>query len=721
MPGYGSPGSSGNQPVLGNGFGGGGDDYYHSHSRSDGYRPFGSSLPAHGSQQQQPGSHQFRPMATRSSAMALAKFPDTVLRRIFAFVCPHTCDESYETCEQSSIEDACMLCDLRDLAHCVAVNRRWRKEGVKQLYHSIRIDSVHYCEREAYLSDRRKRRSFFDRNGEPEDTTQVRLKLLARTLRDDPVRLGAMVHFLKTPYMLRESCQADLARTINVTPNLRYVDLPEGLFTDDPAFHTLRLEVQARCLELRKMTYMSGSEGSLQALASGTIWRKLEVLELIRINMDPAILRQVIGCLENLRALKISDTECVTDEMLAWNDMMPPIPPLEELVLTGVPNVTAEGLKGWLVDPGARQALKIMTFNGTGVRIWALQEVVIHLPVLKHLSIIDSVTAAMPTAAGSHSTPPFSSPSLETLHYEITVAPTTPKYLDVTSSYYHYLAGSLLSGGLPNLRALYVRDPNFPELVLGLPLPTPSFAGGSIARPASSGSNYSSPQFSPKSSSSPHALLSPTGSPPFASPPRNPFANISSSPSTYGHRPQQSSISSLNSAWKPGHTPQQFSSNNPFASLAGAGAGSTANITNLPAKLEVFTKSDDELDWSFVKVSPDMRSARDGGSVASSSSRPLSSYGLGADVMGGSTAGWSSGAGARRSVLVGGAGVGGGFLAVPSEGSGSRGMRVGSGGSGGRLGDRVGSGGDGGGGEDLWPRPVSSAGERKRERLDLWR
>src|SRR5687768_7158801 len=131
---------------------------------------------------------------------------------------------------------------------------------------------VHYCEREAFLSERRKRRSFFDRNGEPEDTSQARLKLLCRTLREDPVRLGQTVEFLRMPYMLRESCQVDLAKTIAVTPNLRYVDLPEGLFTDDPSFLTLRLEVQARCLHLRKMTYMGGSERSLQALASGTVW-----------------------------------------------------------------------------------------------------------------------------------------------------------------------------------------------------------------------------------------------------------------------------------------------------------------------------------------------------------------------------------------------------------------------------------------------------------------
>jgi hypothetical protein len=61
-------------------------------------------------------------------ASDLTKYlPPPLLEKIFGFVCPHTQDETYESCEQSAVEDACMLCDLRDLAHCIAVSRRWRK------------------------------------------------------------------------------------------------------------------------------------------------------------------------------------------------------------------------------------------------------------------------------------------------------------------------------------------------------------------------------------------------------------------------------------------------------------------------------------------------------------------------------------------------------------------------------------------------------------------
>lgn len=613
-------------------------------------------------------------------------------------------------------------------------------------YHSIRIDSVHYCEREIYLSDERKKRgSFFDRNGEPEDPAQARLKLLCRTLREDPVRLGKLVRFFKTPYMLRESSPADLARTIAVTPHLRYVDLPEGLFADEPAFVTLRLEVQARCHDLRKMTYMRGSEHSLQALASGNLWTQLEVLELIRTNMDPVILRQVLGSLRNLRALKLSEMDCVHDEVLGWHDMLPPFPPLEEFILTNTPYITGEGIYSWLQAPEAQQSLKVLTLNETGVKVWTLQEALAYAPALKHLSIVESVSVAMQSAAGTHSNIfPLACPSLETLHYEVTASSSAPKFSGVTASYYNYLASSLLSGGLPNLRTLYVRDPNFPELLLGLPPPAPAFAGG-VPRPSSSGSNSGFGGFSPRQSMG-GARLSPSSGggfqTPLGSPGHQQQQNQHFNPFMPGHR-SQGSISSLGSSpqrhtgnggaeWNPGHRPQ-FSSNNPFAStLSPPGAPAAGSIVNLPPRLEVFTKGDDEMDWSFVQVNAmGLGNLPSPATGRGENGRPLSSYGLGADIMGGSVAGWSSGAGARKSVLVGGGAAGGGFLAVPGEGS-PRGRIGGSGGNGARGRSPAGAysssyGGVAGGGkeapapvEDLWPRPrpLSSAGESKR---DLWR
>lgn len=71
---------------------------------------------------------------TYLSSQLVANLPPRVLQRIFAFVCPHACDETYENCEDSASDGGCMLCDLRDLAHCVRVSRQWRKNAVPVLY-----------------------------------------------------------------------------------------------------------------------------------------------------------------------------------------------------------------------------------------------------------------------------------------------------------------------------------------------------------------------------------------------------------------------------------------------------------------------------------------------------------------------------------------------------------------------------------------------------------
>jgi hypothetical protein len=52
------------------------------------------------------------------------RLPRPVLARIFSFVCPHTVDNTYSTSEESA-SDGCMLCDMRDLAHCALVCKRW--------------------------------------------------------------------------------------------------------------------------------------------------------------------------------------------------------------------------------------------------------------------------------------------------------------------------------------------------------------------------------------------------------------------------------------------------------------------------------------------------------------------------------------------------------------------------------------------------------------------
>lgn len=480
------------------------------------------------------------------------------------------------------------------------------------------------------------------------------------------------MEYFKLPYMLRESCQADIARTIAVLPNLRYVDLPEGLFQDDSSYITLRMEVEARCMNLRKMTYMHGSERSLERVASGHVFRNLEVLELKNIQVDGAVILHALGALGGLRGLKITGSSVVTDEMITHNnEMLPAFPALQELILEDVPGISAEGLKGWLSRFDTAQTLKVLNLSETGVKPWTLQDVLSAAPQLKRLNISYEAETSLPLAAGTSQVPPLTSQSLEFFHYEVSPVPTSSPYSNILPSYYNYLSGSLLMGGLPNLRALYVRDPNFAESLLGLPPPAPKFAADTFKRPGSSGSQTSTGKISYNS----------LGSPGFP----GGFPNGS-------YNPFQEPASKLKPMANPGHNPR-FSSNNPFAALAGPNGP-----MGLPQTLEVFTKGDDELDWGMVKVDPTFKEPE-----VNAARRPSSSYGLDNSV-----SGWNSRAGARRSVFMGN-GVGG-FLAVPEGGDGGNSAAAAA-----RRGSAPAV-----GQSDEWPRP-KSASNKRHTNMDLWR
>ena len=60
----------------------------------------------------------------RPSGIA-ATLPVKVLDTIFAWVCPHTQDCSYTSCEDSLFDNGCSLCDMKALAQCALVCRRW--------------------------------------------------------------------------------------------------------------------------------------------------------------------------------------------------------------------------------------------------------------------------------------------------------------------------------------------------------------------------------------------------------------------------------------------------------------------------------------------------------------------------------------------------------------------------------------------------------------------
>jgi hypothetical protein len=307
---------------------------------------------------------------------------------------------------------------------------------------------------EDVLAEKRRRGSFMHRNVEPEDTAQARLKFLQRTLRDNMATFAFEVQFLKTPYMTRETCKPDLARCAAICPNLRYIDLPEGIFSEDPTCHTLRQEILGRCPDLRKMTYMGGAERSLEMLANGMLWRNLEVLELSKLNMDTTILRRALGALPQLHALKVTDMKAFHDSVFQHNDFLPPFPPLNELVFENTPNLTSEGLVAYLSSVETQNVFKTLSLTETGVHPSTLHRIVSVAPNLERLSIIESVLTSFP-APGS--VPLLQSKSLTTLHYEITSGSSPNSYTNTTASYYSYLTSSLMSGGLPSLLELYVR------------------------------------------------------------------------------------------------------------------------------------------------------------------------------------------------------------------------------------------------------------------------
>ncbi|KAI9760716.1 MAG: hypothetical protein M1835_000112, partial [Candelina submexicana] len=419
--------------------------------------------------------------AGRSPQGLAARLPLNVLELLFTFVCPHTLDESYIPSENSMVEDGCMLCDMRDLAHCAGVSRRWSEPAQKLLYKSIRIDAVHYCEREIELAEKRKRRSFFEHNADPKDIPKLRLQFLQRTVRDNNL-LAVKVHLLKMPYMTRESCKTELARTVSVLPNLQYVDLPEGFFSDDGSSHILKQELQARCPDIRKMTYNSGSEESFALLAQRRHWQGLQIVELSRLNVEPSTLLRVLASLPTLHELKVTDLPWLDDTIFQHTSTLPPFPPLQKLLLEDTPNITAAGLSTYLLRPETREALSSLTLSTTGILPSSLHLILTNAPHLTHLSITETVTRSFPLEP----IPNLTSPSLKTLYYEITSSPHAHGLQKPSESHYTYLTRSLLTSSLPSLRSLYVRDPTFPESLILAP-PAPAFAATTSPTPTNRG------------------------------------------------------------------------------------------------------------------------------------------------------------------------------------------------------------------------------------------
>lgn len=312
-----------------------------------------------------------------------------------------------------------------------------------------------------------------DRHGKPIDVTQMRLLLFMRTVRESP-QLGNKVLSLRMPYMTREASKTDLARTISVLPNLRYVDLPVGFFSDDISSFPLKQELMARCPDIRRMSYTHGSEGSFARIPNTGVWPKLEILELTDLRVEESTLRLVVFSLQSLRSLKLDRMDSIGDSLFTPSQSLPPFPPLQRLALHETPNITANGLARYISIPRTADLLTELVLSNTGVHPAYLYQFIPQATRLRHFTIEAQVDRSFPP----ENIPPLTSKSIKTMHYEITSPNNPPGVQPASSSYYSYLVTSLLSNCLPTVRKLYVLDANFPDALLFTPPPLRPFADG---------------------------------------------------------------------------------------------------------------------------------------------------------------------------------------------------------------------------------------------------
>lgn len=336
----------------------------------------------------------------------------------------------------------------------------FRLTGRIHSYHSIRIDAVHYCDREADLAAKRKRRSSSARNSE-RDPPQERLQLFTQTVRASNA-LAHKVQFLKMPYMTRESSTADLARAISALPSLIYVDLPDGFYSDDASAHVLKQELQSRCPDIRKMKYFAGAEDSFTALAEANYWQHLEVLELYHLHLEVSNLAYGLASLAALQELELIGLPFLDDSAFSTCPIGT-LPPVTKLKIKEAPDLSIEGLSSHLSRPTIGQALTSLTLIATNILPDTIDQILALTPRMSILHLEASVSRPCSILPK----PPLVSRGLKKLHFEVSAL----NFSSQTSnspmeSYYTYLANSIMQGDLPSLTHLYGLSNNLPSLLL---------------------------------------------------------------------------------------------------------------------------------------------------------------------------------------------------------------------------------------------------------------
>jgi len=393
------------------------------------------------------------------------QLPDQVLERIFSYVCPHAVDHTYLSAEESTTLAGCMLCDMRDLARCGSVCRSWHEAAERLQYTSIRLDSVHYCGLEDELQTQHKRGSFFQtRHEAPLEASEMRMRLLYRTFQENE-RVAYLVQFLKMPYMTRETCKVDLARLVSLTPELRYCDVPEGVFSDGASCASLKAILSARCPGLRKMAWTTGSEKNFLDIWAQTPWRNLEVVNLSSLRIENADLVRMLNSLPALQDLALNGLPWISDAIFdATPNPAGLFPTLTKLAFEDITAaLTLEGFKLYLSRPMIAASLTELSLINTTISPQSLHELLSWSPSLESLTFRGTVARTLPAPEPPH----LKSRNLTTLRFEITSDPSSKSLAKPTPSYYSYLASSLLSSSLPSLTSLYVRESEFAERLAG--------------------------------------------------------------------------------------------------------------------------------------------------------------------------------------------------------------------------------------------------------------
>jgi hypothetical protein len=261
-----------------------------------------------------------------------------------------------------------------------------------------------------------------------------------------------------------------------VLPDLRYVDLPDGVFADEPSCMALKQELEIRCSELRKTKFLRGSERAFTSMAERRLWRNLEALEVEGVDVEADALLYTLGSFPSLREVKLANMLILNDELLIPNPSFSLFPAVERLVLEKAPAVTAAGLCSLLSRPILQRNLLSLTLKDTGVLPQELHLVLGTATYLIELSLSDTVERPFPLSP----IPPLASATLETLFFGI-----LPDHITanppVSESYYTYMARSLLANGLPALSSLFAYSDALPQSLSAALLSSPElpFAGHS--------------------------------------------------------------------------------------------------------------------------------------------------------------------------------------------------------------------------------------------------